>query len=266
MNMSDLLLYSSEHDNMKNNFDGIYSKEEAALHPILKDYDLEDFYFRTLISPNDIEDYVFFSSSRDLGKCEIPKRRIVGTTHPDYKGKTWLEMLTVHTGLVCKTYAEISKIIPFEKQEPKIHLLKYRNQYVISKGISRICQAQFVDTIDKIPCLVTEFIFDQIGYDRYMSLFSVGAQFTYRNSYEEGDIVTAGYDDITLCFSYTEEGVDRCFSVLLMADAIKNKPIRCFFFNLLHRKTNQKKFNLDQRDECKKAIRAAIDRMQRPNQ
>lgn len=261
MKTSDLLQYSSEYERMRNNFDGICSKDAANHHPILKKYNLDDFYFQKLISPNDIDDYDFFSLSRELGVCNVPKRKIVGTTHSIYQGKTWLMMLTEHPRVICKTEAEITDLIPFEKQEQKIHLLKYRDQYFIANGNNRICQAQFVDAIDKIPCLVTEFIFDQDGFDRYTLLSCVGAEFVYHSCYKEGDIVTAGYKGIIFHFPYTEEGVDQCFSVILMADSLYKDPFRRFIFKLIHRKTNQKWFNLDQPGEWNKAVRAALDRM-----
>lgn len=260
-NISELLKYSSEYERMSDNFNKVYSAEDANRHPILQDYDLDDYLFHTLMAPVDIEDYTFFSQSRELGKKEVPKRMIVGTTHPNYQGMTWLEMLTSHSRVTCKTESEVMRLMPFDNQVQKIHLLKYRDQYIILNGNNRICQAQFVDAIDKIPCLVTEFVFDQKGFDRFTLLSCVGAEFVYQSSYKEGDIVTAGYKGITFRFSYTEKGVDQCFSVLLMADAINKDPIRRFFFKFIHRNTNQDCFNLDQPGEWNKAVRAALDRM-----
>lgn len=260
---SELLKYSSEYERMSNNFNKVYSAEDAKRHPILQDYDLEDYLFHPLMAPADIEDYAFFSQSQELGEKEVPKQLIVGTTHPSYQGMTWLEMLTSHPRVICKTEVEVMRLIPFEKQEQKIHLLKYRGQYFIANGNNRVCQAQFVDKIDKIPCLVTEFIFDQKGFDRYTLLSCVGAEFEYQSSYKEGDKVMAGYKGITFHFPYTDKGVDRCFGVLLMADDINKEFFRRFFFKLFHRKTNQVCFDLDRREEWNKAVRAALDRMPR---
>lgn len=85
---SELLKYSSEYERMSNNFNKVYSAEDAKRHPILQDYDLEDYLFHPLMAPADIEHYAFFSQSQELGEKEVPKQLIVGTTHPSYQGMT----------------------------------------------------------------------------------------------------------------------------------------------------------------------------------
>lgn len=92
-------------------------------------------------------------------------------------------------------------------------------------------------------------------------LSSVDALLTAQHEYIEGEIVTANYRGLTLRFHYTEKSTDQCFYALLKAEYLQKHLLKRLLFKLLHRRTNQTSFDIENPKEWKKAVRAALDRM-----
>ena len=127
----------------------------------------EDWCFEKLISEKEIDNFSFYNDSIFHESFVVLIKNVVGTSHDRYVDKTWIELIGRMKRFDKKynkeNFLKFSKSNEFKKG---YSYAKYGEQFIITGGNHRNCQARF-SNIDIVNTCVTEHLFDYKMYECY---------------------------------------------------------------------------------------------------
>ena len=130
---------------------------------------IEDWCYDRLLCLNELDNYKFYNSRIEYDNYIVPVEKIVGTTHFNYIGRTWVDlpyqMKRFHDYYTVNNFLEFVKTEDFDKND--LGYIKYGDLFFISGGNHRTCQAKF-SNLKSIKAHVVEFIFD----DKMFNIFN----------------------------------------------------------------------------------------------
>lgn len=126
-------------------------------------FEFEKWVNTTAIPPESIPDYHFYEKQNPTIKrsCKINPKQIVGTSHPDYCNKSWIEVL----GNLKRWKLYVDEIhlatenVLNEKLVDKKSVAKYGDNIIVSMGNHRCCFSKFLE-LDEINVDMEEYQFN----------------------------------------------------------------------------------------------------------
>lgn len=123
-------------------------------------------HFERCLDEKDIAHYDFWQimSSEYHENQKVPTNKIVGTTHPDYHSKMWLEVLGCLKRFEGRNWDRSTFIKRYN--DGGVSFAKYDNKYFITGGNHRATIAKYFE-IEYLEVPVTEYFFDKKFHELY---------------------------------------------------------------------------------------------------
>jgi len=119
------------------------------------------------IHPESIPEYHFYEKQNPTIKrsCKINPKQIVGTSHPDYCNKSWVEVLgnLKRWKLYLDEIHLATENVLNEKLVDKKSVAKYGDNIIVSMGNHRCCFSKFLE-LDEITVNMEEYQFNHTLY------------------------------------------------------------------------------------------------------
>lgn len=136
-------------------------------------FKIKSWCYDRLKSTVEVENYKFYNNTIEHENYYVPINKIVGTTHPDYIGEKWVDLIyrmkRFRKHYTAKTFLEFALTDNFTEDD--IRFEKYDNYFFTSAGNHRTCQAKF-SNLKNINTYVKEYIFDSKMYEAFQFLLS----------------------------------------------------------------------------------------------
>lgn len=134
------------------------AKGLERLHSFNINFKLKKWCSEKAIYNRNVKDYPLYTTSRILGKCQIPVINIVGTSHVNYAEKTWLQVLgnlkRFENKWTKENFLEFTQSDSFHSG---LSFDKYGEIYCVGQGNHRTCQIKFSE-LEYVTVDVTEHI------------------------------------------------------------------------------------------------------------
>lgn len=210
--------------------DKIRTLKDASQVSELNGFDLKECFFETVDSPkNRVKDYAFFVRG-DYYEAGVSVDKIKGTTHESYYGKNWLRMmmsLKRHTN--DHDVERVFHAINDTDDRDRIRLSKYGEAYFIDGGGNhRVCQAKLLG-LDTVPCIVTEFVFDERAYRKAQRLWAIkeiNPPFVYQSYYDDGTLISLYCSGLYVNLHFCDREICALEDVLQRAKMASENPFK----------------------------------------
>lgn len=129
-------------------------------------FEIKDWCYERLRSVEDVENYKFYNSEREIKDYLVPVEKIVGTNHVSYIGRKWIDLL--YNMKRFSEYYNVNNFLSFTETEnftrSGIYYIRYGDLYFTGGGNHRTCQAKF-SNLKYIKTDLIEYIFDIKMFD-----------------------------------------------------------------------------------------------------
>ena len=156
-----------------------------------------------VLCPKLIPNYNYWENRECAKNITIDLEKVKGTTHQDYQGLSWIEMLGS-----LKRATSISKesVLNWINRSTDISLYKFGDEYYITGGNHRICIAKFLSRKQLQVSKVSHFYFNQVRFDIDRKIEERGISKIYSN--ENSLILDLGETKVKMNYDSGEEFLD----------------------------------------------------------
>lgn len=198
-------------------------------------YDCRDWYFNQVYLPNQLLENLQFWRPLSEYVDYVRPHDVIGHNHGSVpKEINWITLLSCPERNRSDTDVNsVLKMLLEQDNLPSnslIHLEKYGDKYFFSEGRHRMVQAKFLE-VEKIRCLVSEYIFDEHAYNLFCRIQSK-AKILKEDNWRPDLPVNATVEGIQFVIPVEDKAVEVLEQSIMKAHRIARIPLYRRYYTL----------------------------------